>query len=99
VNRYLISPIAKSDLVEIRDYLAKHGNREVAARVLRELRDTMQRAADIPGIGHLRHDLADEPLRFYRVYNYLIIYRPEAIPLAIVRVLHGARDVQSILAT
>jgi plasmid stabilization system protein ParE len=97
VNRYLISPAAKSDLVEIRDYLAKQANRQIAARVLRELRDAMQRVADVPGIGHLRHDLADESLRFYRVYRYLIIYRPEATPLAIVRVLHGARDVQSIL--
>jgi len=50
-----------------------------------------------PGIGHYRTDLADEPLRFWRIRNYLIIYRSEAKPIQIVRVLHGARDVQAIL--
>jgi plasmid stabilization system protein ParE len=35
--------------------------------------------------------------RFFLVYSYLIVYRHEAKPLQIVRVLHAARDVQSIL--
>ena len=48
-------------------------------------------------MGHLRTDLAQEPLRFWPVYSYLIIYRPDAEPLEIVRVLHGARDVAQLL--
>ncbi len=48
-------------------------------------------------MGHLRQDLADEPLRFWAVYSYLIIYREDSDPLEIVRVLHGARDVKSLL--
>ena len=54
-------------------------------------------AARKPNIGHLRRDHADEPLRFRRVRNYLIIYRSEAKPIQVVRVLHGARDVQALL--
>jgi antitoxin ParD1/3/4/toxin ParE1/3/4 len=57
----------------------------------------MRRLAQTPGMGHLREDLADEPLRFWPVYSYLIIYRPETDPLEIVRVLHGARDVRAVL--
>ncbi len=48
-------------------------------------------------MGHLREDLAEEPLRFWPVYSYLIIYRPDSRPLEIVRVLHGARDVRNLL--
>jgi plasmid stabilization system protein ParE len=99
VNHYLISPAAKLDLLDIRDYLAKHGSRNVAARVLRDLRDAIQNVTEMPGVGHLRPDLAGESLRFYRVYKYLIIYRTDTSPLQVVRVLHGARDVRSILET
>jgi antitoxin ParD1/3/4/toxin ParE1/3/4 len=57
----------------------------------------MRRLAEAPGLGHLRDDLTDEPLRFWAVYSYLIVYRPETDPLEIVRVLHGARDVRAVL--
>ena len=57
----------------------------------------MQRLAENPGIGHVRSDLTDEDVRFWPVFKYLVIYRPETAPLEIVRVLHGRRDVERIL--
>lgn len=49
-------------------------------------------------MGHVREDLARTPLRFWPVYSYLIIYRAETQPLQILRILHSARDVKSILS-
>lgn len=49
-------------------------------------------------MGHLREDLTRRPFRFWPVYSYLIVYRPETRPIQILRVLHGARDVKSLLA-
>jgi toxin ParE1/3/4 len=94
----MVSPAARQDLADIRDFLVRRGNRRVAARVLRELRGAVARLAAAPGIGHVREDLAPKSIRFYRVYKYLIVYRAESRPLAVVRVLHGARDVRSILS-
>ncbi len=48
-------------------------------------------------MGHLRNDLADESLRVWSVYSYLIFYRPDSIPLQIIRVLHGSRDIETII--
>ncbi len=62
-----------------------------------ELRAAMRKLAEFPRIGHLRQDLADQSLRFCRVCSYLIVYRAEATPLQIVRVLHGARDIETTL--
>lgn len=59
----------------------------------------MIKLAKNPGIGHRRDELADKRHRFFLVYSYLIVYRHENKPLQIVRVLHAARDVQSILGT
>ena len=94
---YRSSKAAKADLYEIIEYLRTRGSRKVAARVLRELREAIQKICDNPGIGHRREDLTSQPVRFYRVYKYLIIYREQSNPLLIVRILHGARDVRSLL--
>jgi len=50
-----------------------------------------------PGIGHVRDDLADESLRVWAVFSYLIIYRTDTKPVQIIRVIHGARDVPSAI--
>lgn len=56
----------------------------------------MERLAEAPGLGHFREDLAPEPVRFWPVYSYLIVYLPDSDPLQVLRVLHGARDVAAI---
>lgn len=91
-HRFVLAPLAKRDLEELRDYIAKDST-VAARRVVREIRAAMQRLAEMPGKGHLRTDLGDEPLRVWVVYSYLILYRPETRPLQVVRVVSGYRDV------
>ena len=43
--------------------------------------------------GDLRDDLADETLRVWTVNSYVVIYRPDAQPLQVVRVRSGHRDI------
>jgi plasmid stabilization system protein ParE len=50
-----------------------------------------------PKIGYTREDLTDQPVRFRPMGSCLIVFNPEARPLAIVRPVHGARDVTSRL--
>jgi antitoxin ParD1/3/4 len=57
----------------------------------------MQFLADNPGIGHVRRDLTDADVRFWPVFKYLVIYRPNTKPLEIIRILHGRRDVKRLL--
>ena len=68
-----------------------------ADRVLDALETIMIKLAKNPGMGHWREELTDKRHRFFLVYSYLIVYRYETMPLQIIRVLHAARDVQSIL--
>ena len=95
--RFVLSPEASDDLREIRDYIARDST-SAARRVLADLRVAMRRLAEMPEIGHVRQDLADEPLRFWPVYSYLIIYRPDSRPLEVVRVLSGYRDIAELLS-
>jgi plasmid stabilization system protein ParE len=96
MKRYVLTPSAKRDVNDIWDYIA-NDNIEAADRVLEALESAMVKLAKSPGVGHWREELTDKRHRFFLVYSYLIVYRHEAKPLQIVRVLHAARDVQSIL--
>jgi plasmid stabilization system protein ParE len=58
----VLSARAASDLREIHDYIAAD-DPSAARCVLEDLRDAMHRLAELPGLGHLRDDLADETLR------------------------------------
>jgi len=45
-----------------------------------------------PHQGQRRTDLTSRPLRFWRVYDYLIAYAPDERPLWVVAVMHGHRS-------
>ena len=93
---FVLTSRAEQDIRDIWDYIA--GDSIAAAdRVLESINQALHRLAKNPGIGHFREDLADRRHRFWLVYSYLIVYRFEPRPLQVIRVLHAARDVQSIL--
>src|SRR6266853_2093369 len=93
---YVLTPLAEQDLIDIWDHIATD-NINAAHRVLDRLERTMRKLAKTPLIGHFREDLADRRQRFFLVYSYLIVYRPEAKPMQVVRVLHAARDLRELL--
>jgi len=61
------------------------------------IREKMAFLAANPGAGHWRKNLTKSPVKFFPVYSYLIVYRPDTKPLQIVSLLHGRRDVEKIL--
>jgi toxin ParE1/3/4 len=93
---FILTPRAEQDVSDIWDYIADDSI-EAADRVLEALEKALYKLAKNPGIGHMREESADRRHRFFPVYSYMIIYRFETKPLQVIRVLHAARDVQSIL--
>ena len=96
MSEFVLTPSAEGDLLKILENL-EGDNPNAILRVVDALDEAMQLLADNPGIGHLRTDLTDADVRFWSVFKYLVIYRPETQPLQIVRVLQGRRDVKRIL--
>jgi plasmid stabilization system protein ParE len=96
-RRYVLAPQAARDLVAIWRYLNKEAGQETANRVEGVIREKFVQLASFPGAGHQRSDLTDAPVRFFLVYSYLIVYRPETNPIEIVTILHGSRDLAAIL--
>jgi len=51
----------------------------------------------MPGLGHSRIDLTNDPVKFWRVFSYFVIYDPAPRPIHIIRILHGRRDLEALL--
>ena len=95
--RYLLAPQAARDLVSIWRYIRGQSNEETADRVESVIRSKFIYLADFPNGGHWRRDLTSAEVRFFSVYSYLIVYRPNTKPLQIVAILHASRDIAKIL--
>jgi antitoxin ParD1/3/4 len=95
--RYVLAPEAALDLVQIWRYIKKNVSLEMAERVESVIREKIVYLAGRPGGGHWRKDLTDQPVKFFSVYSYLIVYRPETTPLQVVAIIHGRRDVEQLL--
>jgi toxin ParE1/3/4 len=94
---------ARQDLISIYRHYAREAGVRVADRFYAAAEATFTRLAKSPGLGARYHP--DHPalagLRYStvsRFKNYLVFYRPIGGGIEILRVLHGARDVPSILA-
>lgn len=91
-QRFILAPEAVRDLVEIWRYLKKESNENESV-----ILDKIAYLAANPHIGHWPRDLTSADVRFFLVYSWLVVYRPETTPLQVISILHGRRDVASIL--
>ena len=53
--------------------------------------------AAAPGIGHTRKELTKQPVLFFPLYSFVVVYAPDVKPIRILAVLRGKRDVKRIL--
>ena len=83
-------------MIEIITYIATE-NPTAAHTFLDSLYDAMEKLSNNPEIGHLREDLTDKPVKFWPFkWHYLVIYKP-TLPIEIVRVLSGYRDIINLI--
>jgi len=96
-------PPARRDLVDIFRHYTVSASHSVARRFLVQAEATFLRLAKMPGIGTrynpdepLYADLRDFPIS--RFPKYIVFYRPMEAGVELIRVLHGARDLDGLLA-
>ena len=98
MRRYLLTPEAEQDPDVIKVHLLAQGGTRLVRHVLSRLRKAIDFLARMPGVGHFREDLTDEPVKFWQEFSYMIIYDPRPRPVQILRVLHGSQDIADILS-
>jgi plasmid stabilization system protein ParE len=96
VKPYTVAPEAESDLWQIWRYLFHEAGLQIADRIQEEFFAAFEQLTDSPGNGHRRPDLTARDVLFFRVYQYMIVYR-RATKVEIIAVLHGKRNVKRLL--
>jgi toxin ParE1/3/4 len=94
VLKIVLTPQARADLVDIWAYIAVD-NMKAADGVLTSINDRIDMLADSPEIGHRRDEIS-AGLRSFPESKYVIFYRPIRDSIQIIRILHGARDIETI---
>ena len=95
LKKKILSPEAQQDLIDIWAYIAQFS--EDAADTLIDLIDLKtDLLTQVPHTGKQREEIYPN-LRSFPVKKYIIFYRPIDDGIEIVRVLHGARDIDNLL--
>ena len=86
---------AEADLTEIWQYVAEDSVGS-ADRLLGQIDRTCRRVSEAPLSGRSRDELGAS-LRSVSVGKYVVFYRATSGGIAVIRVLHGARDLPELL--
>ena len=92
--RFVLTAEARKDLDEIWQYLAAE-NEIIADQVIAKIIQRFPKLAKFPDMGRERTELA-AGMRSLTVGRYIIFYRPGKLGVAIVRILHGSRDIEGL---
>ena len=92
--KILLKPQAETDLIEIWVYIAQD-NPTAADQLLNTIDDKCLTLAESPLIGKARDELVPG-VRSFPVGNYVLFYQLTEDGIEIIRVLHGARDIETL---
>lgn len=87
-------PLAETDILEIWDYIADD-SLTAADRWVDHLDEQFRVLATQPMMGRAREELAPG-VRSFLFGRYVVFYVPLANGIDVVRVLHGARDIDAV---
>lgn len=93
MKAYTLTPAAEQDVADFVDLIARD-RPKTALKVFDRIHAACRSLAEMPGMGHRRPDVTDKPVRFWAVLSWLIVYRPDRKRLDVLRIVHGAQDLQ-----
>ena len=87
-----LTPPARQDVRELRDWLAEVAGHERARRFVDRLLRHCEQLAATPQAGRVRAEFG-EGVRSTVVSPYVIFYEPRSYGMRILRIIHGNRDI------
>lgn len=101
-GRYTVRPKAEQDIDEIADYLVEHSGLSHGLQLLSEIYNTFELLASNKALGW-RCKVQNPELKSARTFpaskrfdKFMIFYLPCQDGIEILRVLHGAQDLQAL---
>ncbi len=98
MSSYILAPVARQDLADMREYYLEEAGYRVPRQMMIERVEAFSFLARTSGAGHKREDLAeDRPILFWPMRDYLILYEPDTAPLQIVKIVSGSQKLPKII--
>ncbi len=94
MTQVIQSPEAEADLIEIWEYVAQY-NEEAADKLIDTINQKAILLANSPYMGQVRSELQPS-IRSFPVGKYVLFYRPIKNGIELVRIIHGARDIENL---
>jgi antitoxin ParD1/3/4/toxin ParE1/3/4 len=95
--RYYLLDAAARDIEEIAAYWEAFSP-AASIRLQREMMAAIEHLAITPGMGQIRQDITNLPVRFWNVRGrYIIVYSEHADGVEIVRVFGASQDIASLM--
>ena len=98
MGRLLRRPAARRDLIDIYRFIAEQSGHDRAAAYLQRIEDRLNLVSEQPGLGQTRLPRFRD-VRVLPSDSHLLFYRERSSRdgIELIRVLHGARDWQTLL--
>lgn len=93
MNRYILSPEAKTDIANILIYTNKHWGKEQSEKYILQIRGRLQWLADQPMLGRSR-DAVKEGYRSFNEGSHTLFYRVTSGNIEIIGIPHQSMDVE-----
>jgi len=97
MRSYELTAQARIDYFDAYDFIASRSEQTAGSWENRIL-EAFDRLAESPHMGRIHPEYAPSYLRFWIEGQYLVIYDPEAVPLQVTGILHGAQDLFSLIS-
>ncbi|WP_072292961.1 type II toxin-antitoxin system RelE/ParE family toxin [Nitrosovibrio sp. Nv17] len=96
MKRYILSPAAKTDLIDICEYTTRQWGKAQTEKYTLQLRERMRWLADNPMLGRTR-DEVKEGYRSFRAGSHIIFYRVAESAIEIIGIPHQNMDIEQNL--
>lgn len=97
MTRLELGPFARADVDALAAYLEHEASPAFAQRTVNRILDRLLVLEDNPLLGVARPELG-ESRRCFLIRPYVAIYEPTPTIVMVLRIVHGARDLPTLLA-
>lgn len=95
---YILTETAEGELDEILFFIAERDGVDRALHVHTQFVQAFTALEATPLMGPVKQTLTGTDVRWWWVFNFGIIYRPEDDDVVILRIVHSARDLDTIFS-
>lgn len=94
---YVLTETAQGELGELLHYVATNSGASRALEVHGRFVSAFEHLAVLPSAGSRRPNLTSDRIRWWKVYQWCVIYDPDPKPLVVLRVVHTRRLLSRLL--